>query len=312
MPGNKKRALREELASRHLYDDARGKEQERKIVAGFLARLKLTHYELRPGERPDFMISFGNGVLLVGCELTLFNNDFASGQQNIGSPERRFHSLWNYFAKILRRRLDEGGGHLPYLYGAVFFKSPGLDLFDQFDSQQLVEEIVEAVKKTHGGSTLDSFDSRQFPLLSTFVDHLYLRDCRPETGLLWWCAHLQSGKVEDPNSALIDIVVEKADKGIYYDWRAATERWLLIYAAGTGLADLAHLSTDPEISTCVNNLPFTHVFLWNKWSEDIMELYPQFRPILSRGQTLFVNRVPDAVRPYIAEGKSKGNASREA
>lgn len=301
MSGRKRRTLRNELASRHLYDDSRGKVQERNIIEGFLTRLMLTQCELRAGERPDFMISFDNGTLLVGCELTLFNNDFASERQHVGSPERRFHSQWKQVAKALRRRLDEEGGHLSYLYGSVCLTTPSFYLFDQLNSADLVEEIVEAIKKTDGSGVLATFDNQRFPLLSKFVASVYLRDCEPETGILWWCSHLQSGEIKDPNGTLVGIVAEKATKEFRYDWGEAREKWLLIYAAGTGLADLAHLNTNPAIAEQVKEIPFSHVFLWNKWSEDIIELFPYFKPIMSEGKTLFVNRVPGVVRPYLTK-----------
>ncbi|MBI4319707.1 MAG: hypothetical protein HY675_14560 [Chloroflexi bacterium] len=299
MANDRRKSLRDELGSRDLYGDAHGKAEEQAIIEGFLTRLSLSGYNLYLSERPDFKISFRSDGLVVGCELTLFNNDVQSPQLQTGSPERRFHSQWKRFARELRSHLDEQGGHPPYLYGSVFFKTPTLELFDHLNRDRLLDEIVNLVKGNPMTGTVDTFDAYSYPLLSEFVHHLCLYNTYPETGILWWCAHLQTGEVKDPNEALVRIIREKSAKAIGYNWGAADEKWLIIYARASGLSDMAQVRSDPTVSKIVRNIPFTHIFLWDKFSEDVLEVYPLFRPVLADGRTLYVNRIPKSAKPYL-------------
>jgi len=111
--------FKRELASRHLYEGARGKLRELAIVTGFLERLQLD-VEVIEGERPDFSLSFGRGELYAGLELTLLTAD---GPRPDGSPERRLHSMWKKIAEALRERLSKECEPLRHAYGSAFFRS---------------------------------------------------------------------------------------------------------------------------------------------------------------------------------------------
>jgi len=217
---SRKPTLKEELASRALYDHRSGKELERHILEGFLARLQVMSYKVEDSERPDFRITFGNGQVIVGCELTMFNSDSPLGAQKGGSMERRLHSQWKKFSASLRKELDGNG--LLYIYGAVHFADPSLHIFDDFDPKDLQRELVRLCTKvclTRGVvKTIDSFDDIEYPILSKSVHSIYLRDCYPETGILWWCGHLQTGEVKDPTDTLIQVIAAKAAKASSYEW----------------------------------------------------------------------------------------------
>ncbi len=323
-----KRTLKEELASRVFYDHSSGKNQERHILEGFLARLQLTSYEVEDSERPDFRIIFGNGTVVVGCELTLFSADFDVRGKKGGSMERRLHSQWEKFATSLRSELDKNG--LLFIYGAVHFKNRSYNIFDQVDLELLQKEIVHLCSRVdvarNASKSLDIFDDTDYPTLNSFADRLYLRDCYPETGILWWCGHLQSGEIapgqlrhgdilltpvnkigERPvvshpemTEALVRHIAAKAAKASCYEWNQAAQKWLLVYAANTGLKDLAFVADDPEIVHRITRVPFDAVFLWNKFSEDITELYPHFRTVMSGNEkALYVNRIPSVIRTYL-------------
>ncbi|MBI4217073.1 MAG: hypothetical protein HY687_06795 [Chloroflexi bacterium] len=297
-----KRTLKEELPSSVFYGDRSGKNLERHILEGFLARLQLTSYGIEDGERPDFRITFGDGSVVVGCELTMFSADSPFDGQKGGSMERRLHSRWKAFATSLRSELDRKG--LRYIYGALHFRSTSSDIFDQFDPKRLQMELVqicESLASTLGPSrTVDAFASEEYPTLNTFVRHVYLQNCYPETGILWWCGHLQSGEVGDPTEPLIQVIKAKAAKASSYAWNHAAQKWLLVYAASTGLRDLAFVRDNPDIAHKIASVPFDAVFLWNKFSEDITELYPHFRTVM-RGdeKALYVNRIPSVIKPYL-------------
>ena len=297
-----KQSLRSEFASRHLSDNARGKDKELATVSGFLKRLQLAPDAITPGERPDFGVSFGGGALLIGLELTLLNADVHGTR---GSPERRLHSKWKKVAELLRDRLLHEPEPLPNVYGSVFFRNPDMSALDQLDRAQFCEEIVATLRRTalsEAGSQIIVFDPAAAPFLTHAVDRLYVRVFPSERGLHWWCAHLQSGVVPDSANAVRGAVAEKQHKARSYDWGATEERWLLIYAAGEGLADLAVLVEDPEITT---PSPFTRIFLWDRFSETIRCLSPEFAAVLTQGHTLYLRPLPASVRLYLKGSRSE-------
>jgi hypothetical protein len=292
--------LKRELASRHLYDNARGKLRELAIVTGFLERLQLDA-EIIEGERPDFSLSFGRGSLHAGLELTLLNAD---GRRSDGSPERRLHSMWKKIAETLRERLSKESAPLPHAYGSVFFRTASASALNEIDRAQFCEEVVISLRSTilsELGFRITDFDPTSTPLLRRTVEHMYVRVFPSGDRLLWWCSDLQSGPVADPSQAIEAAVIEKQEKARSYRWGAAHERWLLIYAAGEGLADLATSVKDPKIG---EPTPFTQVFLWDKFPETIHSLSPKFAAIFTEANTLHLRYLPQTVRPYL---KNSGN-----
>ena len=287
--------LKRELASHHLYDSARGKPRELAIVTGFLERLQLDA-EIIEGERPDFSLSFGHGSLQAGLELTLLNAD---GRRSDGSPERRLHSTWKKIAEALRERLSKESEPLSHAYGSVFFRTSSASALNEFDRVQFCEEVAMSLRGTtlpELGSRITDFDPTTTPLLRRIVEHMYVRIFPSEDRLLWWCSDLQSGPVADPSQAIKATVIEKQEKARSYKWGTAHERWLLIYAAGEGLVDLATGIKDPKIG---EPTPFTQVFLWDKFSETIHSLSPKFAAIFTEANTLHLRHLPQTVRPYL-------------
>ncbi|HYR21474.1 MAG TPA: hypothetical protein VEP30_00940 [Chthoniobacterales bacterium] len=292
------RALRNKLASRHLNDGARGKEKEFAIVSGFLNRLQLNPDELIAGERPDFVVSFAGGALVVGLELTLLNAD---APRSRGSPERSLHSAWKEIARLLRDRLLREPEPLPNVYGSVFFRTASASVLYDIDRDQFSEEIVIMLRRTplsKAGSQITAFDPMIAPLLARAVEHLYVRLLPSESGLLWWCADLQSGQVADSSDAIKATIAEKQEKARGYQWGRSQERWLLIYAAGEGLSDLASAPEDPGIE---KSDPFTHIFLWDKFSETIHCLSPTFATVVREGETIYHQHLPAIVREYVKD-----------
>jgi hypothetical protein len=295
--------LKRELASRHLYDSARGKDKELTIVSGFLKRFQLNPDAIIEGERPDFSISLGNGALNVGIELTLLNADTQHSRG--GSPERQLHSKWKKLAHALRSRLSIEPEPLPHVYGSVFFRISSESILSDLDQVRFCEEVATTLRGTslsELGSKIVNFHPASTPLLASMVSHIFVRVFPAETDLLWWCSDLQSGPVPDPHDALKATVAKKKRKADSYNWRNALERWLLIYAAGEGLADMTPNLEDPEIG---ETTPFTHVFLWDKFSETIYCLSPRFATVFEAGNTLHVRQLPASVRVSLRSSRNK-------
>ncbi len=287
--------LKSELASRHLYDGSNSRDKERVTMCGFLDRLNLDPTELDQRERPDFRISFG-GVLSVGVELTLLNSD---GPRAEGSPERRLHSQWKKVAECLRNRLCLEESPLPHVYGSVFFNRTSASVLNELDCNEFCDEVIAVLRTaplSETGSNIVDFDPRETPILSKEVEHLYVRIFPSDSGFLWWCSDLQSGCVAAPDKSIKDAVREKQTKAVGYEWGDSQERWLLIYAAGEGLADHALGFEDLGID---QPDPFTCIFLWDKFTETIHCISPVFETVVDRGRMPYVQHLPETIRPYV-------------
>lgn len=150
---------------------------------------------------------------------------------------------WKKFARALRAQLDAEGREYKCLWGAIHFNKPNFDILDKFDDGAFISEIVSAVKGAKRAPHIRDFNSEDFPLLAEHVNHIYLKDTTPETEILWWPAHLQSGVVQDPRNRLVEIVEDKNASAGKYDWNAASEKWLLIYSASDGISDMVGPAT---------------------------------------------------------------------
>ncbi|KAF0146488.1 MAG: hypothetical protein FD156_156 [Nitrospirae bacterium] len=290
--------LREAFASKGLYDDSSGKEQEAKILHAFLQRLQLGHYRVVLSERPDFFLNFAlNGQsVCVGCEVTYY---FADNGRH-GSAQARFVRQWKRFAKSLRVALDKEGKKYKHLYGAIHFNNPNFKIMDRFDNSAFISEIVFAVKNAKNKHHIKRFNKDTLPLLREHVDHVYLKDTTPETGILWWPSHLQSGKISDSTNKLIKIIKEKNVSAHSYDWVNADEKWLLIYGAAEGIADMMVIEHDPAIHDKLGGLRFDRVYIWDKFFERIYQIYPQFLNVFSAvSRVLYRKNYPPAVRSFI-------------
>ncbi len=299
----KRKTLKDSLASKGLYDNSTGKEKELKVLNGFLQRLQVGHHTIIPGERPDFFLnfSFGDYNASLGCELTYYFAD----KKKYGSAQARFVRQWKYFANSLRAALDAEGEKYKYLYGAIHFNNSDFHVLDRFGRKALITEIIVAIGESVETSNISNFNKVKFPLLAEHVDHIYLRTTFPETGILWWPSHLQSGTVNDPTHRLLEIIEEKNTAGFSYEWNNVDEKWLLIYSAAEGTSDMAVLQSDPEICNQLGKIRFDKVYLWSKFFESIDEIYPDFVNIFSPSLDVLHRKLYSPfIRPFILEPDS--------
>lgn len=308
---NKLKSYRDSLASRILYDDFTGKEkklEEGKVLEGFLQRIGFGCLKFTDNESPDFFITLSNerSQKTIACELTSFYNDIFDKR---GSKEKRLFEKWKKIARQLRVELDRHGNGLEFVYGVLSFKEPTTHVLDLMDVDVLIDELVKITKMNFNFSSITRFPIEGFPLLSRLLDELRLF-VYPETGLLWWLAHLQSGSVNNPELALIKIIENKNLEASSYYWKDIEEKWLIIYAESHGLADLAYISQDPEIAKKIKRIQFTRIYLWNKFFEDITELFPSFRKICDSDANVRNKQyLPKSVQLFITKGREYLNKS---
>jgi len=292
---------KDSFASKGLYDESSGKDQERKVFLGFLKRLQLGHCETLSGERPDFTLNFSfNGKKAsIGCEITFYYSDKCS----LGSSQQRFVKKWKKFAKHLRVALDKEGQEYKYLYGAIHFKNPDFEIMDKFDNDEFVAQIVYAVRNKQNRHNLSRFGKSTLPLLAKHVNRIYLRDTSPQPDVLWWPSHLQTGEVKTSSATLIDIVREKNRVGITYEWGNVDEKWLLIYGGAAGIADMIVLPSDFNADKLPNTC-FDRIYIWDKFFESIHEIYPHICEVFSpEVKVLHRKLYSSIIRPFIISPK---------
>lgn len=277
-------------AARHLYDELGEKALELCTIRGFLYRLQIDPLSIKESERPDFLLSFPN--IGVGLELTVLSADALPGR---GSAERQLHSKWRKLARCLREKLVREADPIPHTYGSVFFRKNGWQLLDGKRRNTFCDEVIDVLKKvalSTSGFEISGFDGLRAPLLADLVEHLYVSVFPQEAGFMWWCADLQSGAVVPVRDAIRRIVANKITRAKTYAWGNGSEHWLLVYAPGNGLVDLAVNLEDPRIESAQ---PFDYVFVWDKFSETITSLFPHFEILLENACTFYPRRLPRSV-----------------
>lgn len=277
--------LEDHLASKALNINWKLKKQdEEEVIRGFLSRIGLTEPGLESRERPDFLVD-ARGRVRIACEVARYFSDEGSR----GSIERRFFRLWTDFALSLKRRLsEEGMGHM---YGAIHFRDA--NRIEIPPEKAFMEEIIRALRSPYHGEVVGAFEPANFPILASTVDHICVRDTSPECGILWWCAHLQSGLVESSAHILWNQVEKKDEEASSYEWPECREKWLVIYAAARGLADCAPKIDSSQPTPRVAH--FDRVFFWDRFFETIYQLAPSVLTVLEYPK-LYIHRLPECLR----------------
>lgn len=286
------------LASKHLYETTKSQPKEHQTVLEFLDRLQIDA-KITCADKPDIFASLGNDDFLIGIEIT----QLCADDNNKGSKERERHASWKKIAEVLRSRLLSKEEPLSKIYGSIFFKNNNGRLSPlpckQHEIDKFCEQILLVLCSTEiseHGQEIRDFSIDHIPMLANLVEHLYVRRFPDKENFFWHCADLQSGDVADAQNVIIEIIKKKKKKSLNYDWKDAPERWLLIYAAGHGLMDLACYLEGPSIA---DPNPFTQIFVWDKFTETIYRLSPTISAVFEDGNKLYLKNIPPNVISYL-------------
>lgn len=124
---------------------------------------------------------------------------------------------------------------------------------------------------------------------------------------LWTNTSLQSGEVLPNESAIQKIIDKKGNLSKKYK-NNFYQKWLIIYAGGSGLHDmflnnktkslrqgrvlLVSLPQE-EITYNIKSNYFTHILIWDKFTEKIFTLFPNYKKIYDLGEEkIWVNYLP--------------------
>lgn len=281
------------------------KEEEREIIEQFLIRLQYSPTSLITSECPDYELEINNK--LIGVEVTKYYSDFTKK----GSMRQKKLSEWKKFADDLKKRLSAFEPDYDYLYGAIHFHS------DQVNYRELLKEscfneivkFIKSAKLKSGEQKTKKVEPDNFPILSSYIDSIYLWDKYPEKKYLWWDSCLQSGEILQNETAIQEIVNKKEKSSKKYKDNYI-QKWLLIYAGGLSLHDMfifemqntirqgkiSLTQLDSKQGELVLNLKsdyFTHIFIWDKFTERIFQLFPYTKKIMDFGEKkIWINHLP--------------------
>ena len=282
------------------FQERRGlanKDQENRIISGVLDRLGLAGFELIMRERPDALADFrdADGPVRLGCEIQTLQGDSCTS----GSPLREFESRWVQCVARVRETLHADGRLVPYC--TVRFRDRSYASLRGVRNDQLVSELVVCGRRLRHASSL-TFPQADTPQLNSLLTEIRVVD-RDDQGCLWWPAHLQSGEVPSLDSATVDALRTKGALAASYEWHGSDERWLLLVAEARGLTDLIGGARKIDLPADLT-LPFTWVLVWDRFSEDLWTIHPDYAVICDGHKQLRrADLLPDRVRRFCTAGE---------
>ncbi len=262
-----------------------------------LRRLGFREYRLTAHDRPDVLVELGSAKspFLLGCEVMSLQSDI----DDKGSALRRFRARWRRVMDVVLATLQKDSTRVPYC--VVDFQGHNESL-DGADEALLIQELI-AVGRSLTNEPKAVFPQATTPTLNGRIREIALMD--PDgKGLVWWPRHMKSGPVSGPDREARQAVRSKRRLACNYDWKGATERWLLLHAQAHGLSDTFGAAREIALSRLPKKIPFTQVLIWDKFSEDIWTIYPEHRVICDGGRQVRDHRaLPPALRPFASRGK---------
>jgi hypothetical protein len=281
------------------------KEEEIEILNELLIRLEYSPTKIISNECPDFEIELFEK--LIGVEVTKYFSDFTKK----GSKSQKNLSEWKRFAEQLKTKLSAIESNLIYLYGAIHFHDKRVNYRELLNHDYINElvNLIESVGLKRTEEVTVKITAEGFPYLGKYIESIYFKDVYPEKDYLWWDGSLQSGSVISNKSAVQHIIDKKNQKAKKYKSNYF-QKWLLIYAGGLGLADifietdrnfirqggiyLVELSDEQLLtSNKIASDYFTHIIIWDKFTENIFLIFPYFKKIFDCGEnSIWVNHLP--------------------
>lgn len=278
--------------------------EEKEIVQQFLQRLEYLPTTINASECPDYEIEINSK--LIGIEITKYYSDFTKN----GSTRQRKLSEWKKFSEELNKKLSNMDPNYEYLYGAIHFRNDKVNYRELLEDKYFneINTFIKSINLMGGEQKSKKVSSYKFPFLSSYVDSISLWNKYPDKKHLWWDTSLQSGEVLN-NAKAIQEIVDKKEKSAKKYKTDYTQKWLIIYAGGLSLHDIfvfdmPYLIRQGEVLLIsknkkkklvfdINSEYFTHVFIWDKFTERIYQLFPYLKKIFDYGERkIWINHLP--------------------
>lgn len=271
--------------------------EEENIIKEFLLRLEYSPTQIISSECPDFEIILEGKT--IGVEVTKYYGDTSKN----GSKEQAKISEWVKFCKILKEKITNIDSKYQYLCGSIEFHD-GFSKYKKLLTDDCFHEIKDIIttNNLNPGEQIKEVDlSAKYPKLNQYIKSISLWNSYPENKYLWWDSSLQAGNIKFDRNAT-KVILEKKEKASEKYKNTYFQKWLIIYAGGMGLHDLYFhqmISDSSEIieikekSQILKSNYFTHVFVWDKFSEVIYLLFPYSKKIFDYGEgKIYVNHLP--------------------
>jgi len=230
------------------------KESERRTLDELLSLLNISRdgIEIEEGELPDFMLVVSGRT--IGIEVTMYQSGTTVGGQ---FGQRQVEGEWEYLQQASREfraaRADISNVSVGLMFNDVAPARKGHRVF--------MEEIAAFIRSHADTITSDftAFWSHQFtlPLMRKYLRTLYLRKC----DFAEWYTNITAGWVaRPPNSALADIVSEKAAK----TYRHSDELWLIVQCSNHISEIVLPLGCTVDLNTIpVQRRTFSRVYFFS-------------------------------------------------
>jgi hypothetical protein len=211
----------------------------------------------------------------------------------------------------LKAKLSAINTEFNYLYASIHFFNDEInykELLSDGYFNELAKLITAAdLKRTEQKNI--GVPSDKYPLLSVYINSIYLWNAYPENIYLWWDSSLQSGKVIT-NPAAIQTIVDKKNIASKKYKQHYNQKWLIVYAGGLGLHDTFNETqttllrqgpvltikleeSQPDLSKKISSPYFSHIILWDRFTEKIFLLYPYQKKIFDYGEgKIWINHLP--------------------
>lgn len=281
------------------------KAEEEEIIKQFLTRLQYSAINIVTSECPDFEVQIKNDV--IGIEVTKYYSDFTKN----GSKTQKTISEWKRFAKKLKAKLIRINSKYDFLYGSIHFHK-GTNNYQELLSDANFSEFVTLLENNvlnDDEQITVTVSQETYPTLSKRIISILLWNTSLGNKYLWWDSSLQSGEVIKNNKA-IDFIIEKKETSSKKYKANYFQKWLIIYAGGTALHDM-HLNTSglsyrqgKVTLSQINDTSqleqknykteyFSHIFIWDKYTETIYLLYPYHKKIFDYAEkAIYINYLP--------------------
>lgn len=171
----------------------------------------------------------------------------------------------------------------------------------KIDQKKLIKDLIDICKAIdiRNPKCFDNNDFSRNSYIQKTISGISFHILKEGDNVLWWCSHLQSGPVADPVQVIPKIVNKKIQSGENYDWQDADSHWLIITALSLGLSDTGVILRNEKQLKLKRQDVFDYIYYWDKFSEEIWEIYPNFRIILDVGnKAIYVSRLPKHLPNY--------------
>ena len=267
------------------------KQREQFVIREFLGVMGYSIRRASWPDRPDAVLTLRTGANTntVAIEHTEIFNDVNDAAAGKGSAGMRILRFWRKVEDSLKRRKRQrwrryvGKGMIM----AMVDLSP--NRIAKHNERQLAEELLDFLE-AHLGPKHALFQRRAdfdgYPTLKNMVVSLRFDVTDGFDCCHWTCQNISFGTIGTDVAEINRRIEDKNKKAAKYNCGAASEKWLLIAASGSGASNRAGPDgldanwNDEGLQGSCRNSPFARIFFWERAAQWYKSLKPD-EPVVS-------------------------------